>query len=122
MKQKIGTMKGPDEPITDMDLVFVAIYNLLYEKIEKEPNKGIVVSKGNPNQRRATWKQVMRIAHALEDFFIMRKMRTGGRECCLCRYWKPVSVESPHLGYCKKYKQDNLHAFNSCKGFKRRSV
>lgn len=120
LKQKIGTMKSPDDPVTDLDVVFLALYNLLYEKIEKEPNKGIVVSKGNPNQRKATWKEVMRIAHALEDFFVLRGVRTGGKECCLCKYWESVSTESPHLGRCKRYKQGSLHAFNSCKRFKRR--
>ena len=33
MKQLIGTMKGPTEPIGDLDVLFVAVYNLLYEKI-----------------------------------------------------------------------------------------
>ena len=86
MKQKIGTLKPTDEPVTDLDVVFVAVYNVLYEKIEQEPNKGIVVSKGNPNQRKATWKEVMSIAHMLEDFFILREQRTKGKTCEECVY------------------------------------
>lgn len=119
LKQKIGTMKPIDEPITDLDVAFVAIYNLLYERIEQEPNKGIVVSKGNPNQRKATWKEVMLITHMLEDFFIMRKQRTGCNTCEECVHWKSVSVASPHMGRCEKYNKDYMHKFNSCKkGFK----
>lgn len=115
MKQKIGTMKSPDEPITDLDVVFVAVYNLLYEKIEQEPNKGIVVSKGNPNQRKVTWKKVMQIAHMLEDFFILREQRTGSNTCDCCDHWKCVSEASPHIGVCTKYNKDHIHKFNSCK-------
>ena len=118
MKQKIGTMLPPTEPVSDLHVVFCALYNLLYEKIEAEPNKGIVVSKGNPNQRKVTWKEVMLIAHALEDFFIFRKQRTGFKECQMCEYWESVSQASPHMGRCNKKKQEPVHAFSSCKKFK----
>lgn len=119
LKQKIGTLKPIDEPVTDLDVAFVAIYNVLYEKIEQEPNKGIVVSKGNPNQRKATWKEIMSIAHMLEDFFILREQRTGCKTCEECAYWKSMSVASPHIGECTKYGKKYLHKFNSCKkGFK----
>ena len=107
------------EPVTDLDVVFVAIYNVLYEKIEQEPNKGVVVSKGNPNQRKATWNEVMSIAHMLEDFFTMREQRTGCKTCEECAYWRSISVASPHIGECTKYGKEYLHKFNSCKkGFK----
>ena len=117
MKQKIGTMLPPDAPVSDLNVVFCALYNLLYEKIETEPNKGIVVSKGNPNQRKATWKEVMLIAHAMEDFFIFRKQRTGCKECHLCEHWISVSQVSPHMGKCKKTGVESVHAFSSCKKF-----
>ena len=42
MKQKIGSMKSPTEPVTDLDVFFLAVYNLIYEKIETEPRKGII--------------------------------------------------------------------------------
>lgn len=117
MKQKIGTMKPPTEPVSDMDMVFLALYNLLYEKIESEPNKGIVFSKGNPNQRKATWKEIIIMAHALEDFFTFRKQRTGCKECQLCKYWTSVSQASPHMGHCKKKGVEPVHAFSSCRKF-----
>lgn len=117
MKQKIGTMRSATEPITDLDVVFVALYNLLYEKLEQEPNKGIVVSKGNPNQRKATWKEVLSIAHALEDFFIFRTHRTNFRECQLCKSWNSISETSPHMGECRKKNRRYMHAFNSCREF-----
>lgn len=120
MKQKIKTMKPPTEPITDLDVAFTAIYNVLYEKFEKEPNKGIVVSKGNPNQRKVTWEEVLYIAHMLEDFFILRKQRTGCRTCEECRHWKSVSTTSPHIGVCPKYGKKYIHKFHSCKRFEGR--
>lgn len=115
LKQKVGTMKPIDEPVTDLDVVFVAVYNILYEKIEQEPNKGIVVSKGNPNQRKATWDEVMKMAHMLEDFFILRKQRTGNKTCEECKHWRSVSKASPHLGECTKYHKRYIHKFSSCK-------
>lgn len=118
MKQKIGTMLPPSEPVSDLHVVFCALYNLLYEKIETEPNKGIVVSKGNPNQRRVNWREVMTMAHAMEDFFIFRKQRTGCRECQMCENWESISQASPHMGRCNKRKQEPVHAFSSCKKFK----
>ena len=117
MKQKIGTMKPTNEPVSDMDMVFLALYNLLYEKIEAEPNKGIVFSKGNPNQRKATWKELIVMAHALEDFFIFRKQRTGCHECQLCKHWASVSQASPHMGRCNKKGVEPVHAFSSCRKF-----
>ncbi len=120
MKQKIGTLKPVDEPTTDLDVVFVAIYNLIYEKIEQEPKRGIVVSKGNPNQRKVTWDEVMRYAHMLEDFFQLREMRTGCKTCGECVYWKSVSKASPHLGKCLKHKEDLIHQLNSCKKYQPR--
>lgn len=117
MKQKIGTMKPPTEPVSDMDMVFLALYNLLYERIESEPNKGIVFSKGNPNQRKATWKELIIMAHALEDFFIFRRQRTGCKECQLCKHWTSVSQASPHMGRCNKKGVEPVHAFSSCRKF-----
>ena len=117
MKQKIGTMKPPTEPVSDMDMVFLALYNLLYEKIEDEPNKGIVFSKGNPNQRKATWKELIIMAHALEDFFTFRRQRTGCKECQLCKQWTSVSQASPHMGRCNKKGVEPVHAFSSCRKF-----
>lgn len=118
MKQKIGTLLPPNEPVSDLNVVFCALYNLLYEKIETEPNKGIVVSKGSPNQRKVTWREVIIMAHAMEDFFTFRRSRTGFRECQLCEYWESISQASPHMGRCNKRKQEPVHAFSSCKKFK----
>ena len=117
MKQKIGTMKPPNEPVSDTDMIFLALYNLLYEKIEAEPNKGIVYSKGNPNQRKVTWKELMIMAHAVEDFFIFRRQRTGCRECQLCQYWASVSKASPHMGRCNNKGVEPVHALSSCRKF-----
>lgn len=113
--EKITSLKPVDEPLTDLDVVFFAIYNLIYEKIENDTNKGIVVSRGNPNQRKVSWKKVMSIAHMLEDFFALRKQRTGCRTCEECKHWKSVSIASPHLGKCTRYNKDSIHKFNSCK-------
>lgn len=117
MKQKIGTMKSVSEPVSDLDMVFLALYNLLYEKIEKEPNKGIVFSKGNPNQRKATWKELIIMAHALEDFFTFREQRTGCQVCQLCEHWASVSQASSHMGRCKKKGVEPVHAFSNCRKF-----
>ena len=108
-----------DQPVTDLTMVFNAVYNVLYEKLQIEPTKGIVVSKGNPNQRKATWGEILSMAHMLEDFFILRQHRTGCKTCELCEYWKSTSTASPHIGKCIKYNKDCIHKFNSCKkGFK----
>ena len=119
MKQHIGTMLPIDQPVTDLTMVFNAVYNVLYEKLQLEPTKGIVVSKGNPNQRKATWGEILDMAHMLEDFFIFRQQRTGCKTCELCKYWESISTASPHIGKCTKYNKDYIHKFNSCKkGFK----
>lgn len=120
MKQHIGTMADPNEPLSDISVVFCAVYNLLYEKIQEEPHKGIVVSKGNPNQRKVSWDKVMLMAHALEDFFIFRKQRTGCKECQLCRHWISISKASPHMGRCNKTGVELVHAYSSCKKFKQK--
>lgn len=120
MKQKIGTMKSPNEPITDLDVAFVAFYNLVYEKLETEPKRGLIISKGNPNQRKVYWSEVMEIAHMLEDFFMLRKQRTGRDTCELCKHWEPISEASPHIGKCNNRNIHHIHKFNSCKRFQGR--
>ncbi len=117
MKQQIGTMKGPDEDVDDLDLLFIAVYNLLYEKIQQEPKKGIVVSKGNPNQRKATWKEIMSIAHELEDYFTFRKVRTGCDTCEKCNNFQSVSEVSPYKGQCKARGLTLVHAWGSCQRY-----
>ena len=120
MKQKIGSMKSPTEPVTDLDVFFFAAYNLIYEKIETEPNKGIIVNKGEETQRKAKWKEIMAIAHVVEDFFTFREMRVGNDTCENCKYWKSLSNDSPHMGRCIKNKIEPIHIMNSCKRFDRR--
>lgn len=115
MKQHIDTVKPYDDPITDVDVVFTALYNLVYEKIQAEPNKGIVVSKGNPNQRKVKWPDVMKMSHMLEDFFIFREMHHGNRVCSDCKNWISVSTASPHMGHCKKYDKRYMHSLHCCK-------
>ena len=123
MKQLIGTMKDPIEPIDDLDVLFVAVYNLLYEKIQQEPKKGIVVSKGNPNQRKVIWKDVMEIAHEMEDYFIFRKLRTGCDTCEKCKNFQSVSDVSPYKGQCKARGLTLVHAWGSCRShFERRNT
>lgn len=117
MKQQIGTMKAPTEPIDDLDVLFVAIYNLLYEKTQKEPKKGIVVSKGNPNQRKATWREIIEIAHEAEDYFMFRKLRTGCDVCEKCKNFQPVSEVSPHRGHCKARGLTLVHGWDSCQRY-----
>lgn len=121
MKQLIGTMKDPSEPVDDLDVLFVAVYNLLYEKIQQEPKKGIVVSKGNPNQRKATWKEIMKIAHEMEDYFMFRKLRTGCDICGKCKNFQSTSDVSPYKGQCKARGLTLVHAWGSCqRHFERR--
>lgn len=120
MKQKIGSMKSPTEPVTDLDVFFMAAYNLIYEKIESEPNKGIIINKGQETQRKAKWNEIMAIAHMVEDFFTFREMRVGGDTCGDCKYWRSLSETSPHMGKCIKRNTEPVHVLNTCKWFDRR--
>lgn len=117
MKQQIGTMQGPDEVIDDLDVLFIAVYNLLYEKIQQEPKKGIVISKGNPNQRKVRWKEILEIAHEAEDYFTFRKIRTGCDICGKCNNFQSVSEVSPYKGRCKARGLTLVHAWGSCQRY-----
>lgn len=117
MKQHIDTMKPVTEPITDLDVLFTAVYNLLYEKIQEEPKKGIIISKGNPNQRKVTWKKVMEIAHEAEDYFTFRQVRTGCDICEMCNNFQSVSEISPHRGQCEARGLTLVHGWGSCKTY-----
>lgn len=120
MKQHITSMKPETEVVTDVDLLFLAVYNLLYDRMQQEPNKGIVFNKGKHNQAKATWSELMESAHMLEDFFIFRQMRNGSRRCELCRCWKPMSPASPHMGFCSKQKKPYIHKLHCCKSWEER--
>lgn len=122
MKQFIGSLKPPEDPVSDLDLLFTAVYNVLYEKHLAEPNKGIVVSKGTPNQRKATWSEILNIAHSVEDYFIFRQQRTGSGICQTCRHWESISKQSPHMGRCKLKDVQPVHAWASCKKHKEKAV
>lgn len=117
MKQRIPTMRQLTDPVTDVDVVFTALYNLLYERIEQEPNKGIIICKGQPNERRVKWQKVMSLAHMMEDFFTFRAMRVGDRTCGNCRYFKSISTASPHMGRCIKSNKEPMHVLHCCKNW-----
>lgn len=120
MKQQIGTMKSSTDSIEDLDVLFIALYNLLYEKIQAEPKKGIVVSKGNPNQRKVTWKEIMDITHEAEDYFTLRRARTGCDICEHCNGFQSVSEISPHIGKCNTRGIPLIHGWGSCKKYSER--
>lgn len=120
MKQKIGNMQSPDQPITDIDVVFTAMYNLIYEKLEQEPDKGIVVCKGQPNQRKVKWKKVLAMAHCMEDYFQLRLEQNSCNCCGDCIYWSSISKASPHLGKCKLKNKSHIHQMSLCKRFERK--
>lgn len=120
MIQKIGSRKeSTGEPMSDLGMVFLAMYNLLYEKMEEEPGKGIIACKGLPNQRKVSWGKLMKLSHELEDYFLIKKLNGCTDVCQLCSCWKPTSEASPHLGYCS-LKQKHRHAFDMCKNYKAR--
>lgn len=122
MKQKIGSLIPENQPVTDMDVVFIAMYNLMYEKIEAEPNKGIVACKGKSNQRKVPWTEVIKMAHMLEDYFMCKRVRNNSRECINCEHWTSISQASPHLGRCNRKNKEPVHMLETCKKFKEKSV
>ena len=122
MKQKIGSLIPETQVVSDMDMVFMAMYNLMYDRVETEPNKGIVVCKGKPNQRKATWKEVLVMAHMLEDYFMCKRVRNHSKECFHCKYWESISKASPHLGRCNKRAIEPVHMLETCKKFKERPI
>lgn len=99
-------------------MLFLAVYNVLYEKFQQEPKKGIVACKGKLNQRKMTWENLLNVAHELEDYFTLRKIRTGCSTCNFCKYWKSVSTNSPYIGECTFRGIQYVHAWGSCKKFK----
>lgn len=117
MKQKVKLMIPDSEEITDIQATFVALHNLLLEQLEKEPNKGIIIQKGRPNQYKLKWKKALYYLLMLEDYFILRDPKKGACVCKQCIHWSSVSTQSPHLGKCNK-KQSMVHALHCCKGFK----
>lgn len=119
MRQKIRSLQDTNTPITDRSVVFTAMYNLLYDRIDSEPNKGIVISKGNPNQRKEHWAEVLNLAHMLEDFFMIRELRVGKRTCSSCGNWTSISKESPWIGRCSLKGEGILvHSLDTCKKHK----
>lgn len=120
MKQYIGYVGDPKEPISDESVVFTALYNLLYEKSQEEPDKGIIVYGGDSNRRKVRWPRVLQMAHMLEDFFVMRRQRCGKEICQNCKHWESISEVSPWMGECKKYIK-RMHALERCKRWKESS-
>ena len=117
MKQKVDILIPDDEEITDIQATFVAMYSLLLDRMEKEPNKGMVIQKGKPNQYKLKWKRAMYCLHMMEDYFTLRDPKKGAAVCERCRHWDSISIQSPHLGKCRK-KQTLVHALSCCKDLK----
>lgn len=120
MKQDIGYIGEPKAPISDESVVFTAVYNLLYEKLQEEPHKGIIVYGGNSSKRKVSWSKVLRMAHMLEDFFSLRRQRCGEEVCQTCKHWESISEVSPWMGACKKYTK-RMHALERCKKWRESS-
>lgn len=120
MKLRIQSCKPKDEELDDLDVFFVAVYNLIYEKLEQEPKRGIWLNKGLPTERKVRWKELMEIAHSMEDFFTFRKIRQGPGICKTCRDYQTESVQSPHMGTCIFHGTTPIHWLNRCKHYHRR--
>jgi len=121
MLQKVDILKQATEPITDTEAVFVCLYSLLLEKIESEPKKGMVFSKGNPNQRKIHWMDLMKMSHMLEDFFIFRAETYKDQVCENCCNWESISEASPHMGNCVKRKNRIVHCLYHCKNWENKN-
>lgn len=117
MKERIGSLHPKDEALSDLDAVFMVVYNILAEKIEEDPKKGIILSKGNPNQRKLSWVKAMKLAHMLEDYFVFRRQLTGDSTCEYCKYLSSISEASPHMGCCMKRNKKPIHKWYTCKKF-----
>lgn len=117
MKERIGSLSPDYETISDLSAIFRVIYNVLSEKVEEEPKRGIILSKGNLNQRKVTWREAIELAHMLEDYFSFRKQLIGNHVCENCRYWSSISKVSPHMGCCHKRKKEPIHRWYTCKKF-----
>lgn len=117
MRERIESLYPKDETISDLNAVFRVVYNLLAEKIEEDPTKGMVLSRGNPNQRKISWTKAMRLAHMLEDYFMFRKKLIGDNRCENCIYWSSISEASPHMGCCQKRNKTPIHKWYICKKF-----
>lgn len=117
MSKEIWSLHPKDETISDLDATFMILYSLLTEKLEQEPKKGIILSKGNPNQRKIPWVKAMRLSHTLEDYFTFRKQLIGSQVCENCRYWLSISEASPHMGCCMKRNKKPIHKWYTCKRF-----
>lgn len=104
-----------DRPVSDIEITFLAIRNVLFEKSLNEPNKGVVAAKGTPRQRKMTWGELLKMVNVMEDFFIFRSQRTGYDSCETCKHWKSISKESPHMGECNKRGLRLVHAWSCCK-------
>lgn len=117
MSTEIWSLHPKDETISDLDAIFMILYSLLTEKLEQEPKKGIILSKGNPNQRKISWIKSMKLAHTLEDYFAFRKQLLSDQVCESCKHWSSISEASPHMGCCIKRGKKPIHKWYTCKRF-----
>lgn len=116
LKAKIKTIN--QGKLSDMDIVLCSLYSLVYEKLDEDPDSGIIINPGEPNQRKVKWSKVMDLSHMLGDFFIMREQLTECKTCSHCVYWEAISLASPHIGRCNKRNKDGVHKLHSCKKYR----
>lgn len=107
--EHLNVTKG--KVISDYEALFIMIEKLLSDKT-KEGAKGIIIAKGQPNERKFTYTQAALVLQTLESVAGQRGCFSFG-VCQTCKKWDTSCYTAKILGICKVDKKEHS-PFDTC--------
>lgn len=106
----LNLKKGKE--ISDLEILFHLLNNLLDKKLEEKPKGGYIMGKGKDNEKRMKYTEAKERFKALYDYFAVQGTFSLG-SCSTCDNWDSSSCSSGNFGKCRmKHKTTNY--FDTC--------
>lgn len=109
-QQILNEEKG--KHISDLEAFLSVARKLIIDRIEENPKAGIILAKGNKNERKVRYSDALRYADSLESFLGTRGMFSIG-VCQTCKYLDRKPIPDSYYGKCKIHKI-TVHEYESC--------
>ena len=97
IRNSINAKKG--KTISDIEILFHILDKLMDEKLEENPKSGLIMNKGEKNEKRMKYTQAQDKLKALYTYFAEKGTFSIG--CCeTCSKWNSEMSSTGYLGKC----------------------
>lgn len=113
MKERMTTLnEDKGKVISDLEALLIVMERLLTAKLEQKPNAGITLAKGQPNERKFSYKEAKKVLSALAQYAGVKGMISIGI-CQTCTHFDSRAYDTRTMGTCSLSRK-TVHCFDTC--------